>query len=436
MAVDSSIYGMLRGPAAMPDPVEQYGKALTLRTMMGQQSLQGLQEDELRRGIGEKRALRDLFAKNPRATVEEVGAIDPEYALKYGKARQEEKKLGLETQETEGKVINQRLAFFRDRIPADPQGAAQWLQAQYSDPVLAPHLMKAGPLETALAQIPTDPQAFNQWRTAEALGMKAFMEKNVPSVSTRNLGGTTETISVAPLTGDVRTLSTSTNTQSPDSTASIAAQAEQGRLNRGVTVRGQDLTNARAQDTLTAGRAPAGYRFAADGRTLEAIPGGPATSANTASEDERRSAGLAVRMEAALRLVNEVTNKKTGDPNAAKPGILSEAMRGMPLIGGDTPANVVTGAARQRVETAQLDALDAALTLATGAAYTKEQLRGLARSYFPQIGDEDQVVLDKKKRLQDVIETARIRAGRAGGNVDRVLNRGGASGGWTIEEVK
>ena len=68
---------------------------------------------------------------------------------------------------------------------------------------------------------------------------------------------------------------------------------------------------------------------------------------------------------------------------AAKPGLVQEAAR----LVSEPLANSITGDERQRVESAQLDILDAALTLGTGAAYTREQLQGYRKSYFPQIGD-------------------------------------------------
>ena len=50
----------------------------------------------------------------------------------------------------------------------------------------------------------------------------------------------------------------------------------EGAANRGVTMRGQNMTDARSRETLAAGKAPAGYRLAPDGKSLEVIPGGPA----------------------------------------------------------------------------------------------------------------------------------------------------------------
>jgi hypothetical protein len=174
---------------------------------------------------------------------------------------------------------------------------------------------------------------------------------------------------------------------------------------------------------------PVGYRLAADGN-LAFIPGGPADPNTgrrnaTPTEDERRSAGLAVRMENAIQTMAKF-------PGAGKPELLAEGLRASPLV-PEALANTVTSKERQQVEASQLDALDAALTLATGAAYTKEQLKNLSKSYFPQLGDSPDTVKAKEENLKKVIQTARIRAGRAEGDIAKA---GGASGGWGGREIK
>jgi hypothetical protein len=145
-------------------------------------------------------------------------------------------------------------------------------------------------------------------------------------------------------------------------------------------------------------------------------PGGkpavkPPGAENAPTEGERKSATLLQRLrgsQAQLRTALE------SSPESAKPGAGAEATR---KVFGDTPANIITPAARQQVEAAQLDILDAALTLGTGAAYTREQLESYRRAYFPQIGDDDKAVADKAVRLENVIQAAEIAAGRAGKNV-------------------
>ena len=75
--------------------------------------------------------------------------------------------------------------------------------------------------------------------------------------------------------------------------------------------------------------------------------------------------------------------------------------------------NKFTSAQRQIVESAQLDILDAALTLGTGAAYTREQLESYRKSYFPQINDKPENVAAKRARLQNILRSAEIASGRA-----------------------
>jgi hypothetical protein len=64
------------------------------------------------------------------------------------------------------------------------------------------------------------------------------------------------------------------------------------------------------------------------------------------------------------------------------------------------------------VEDAQLDFLDAALTLSTGAAYTEAQLKGAQQSYFPKYGDDSETIRAKEIRRKNLAESAKLAAGR------------------------
>ena len=159
---------------------------------------------------------------------------------------------------------------------------------------------------------------------------------------------------------------------------------------------------------------PAGYRWGAGGG-LEFIPGGPADPDNKSqskgapTEGERKAATLLSRLAFSEQQLADAVRE---DASAASPNVAASVAGGLPFI-GEYARNKVNPEARQRVEAAQLDILDAALTLGTGAAYTKEQLEGYRRSYFPQLGDDQGTVADKSARLRNVIEAAKIAAGRA-----------------------
>lgn len=134
----------------------------------------------------------------------------------------------------------------------------------------------------------------------------------------------------------------------------------------------------------------------------------------TVSEGERKAAALGTRLEDALRTLGQL---EKASPGVSRPGV------GEKLAGafGETAANLARNSERQQADTAQLDALDAALTLATGAAYTAEQLNNLRKSYFPQLGDSDATVKAKQKRFETIVQTARIAAGRAEPSINQAL---------------
>ncbi|CAB4157880.1 hypothetical protein UFOVP684_51 [uncultured Caudovirales phage] len=134
-----------------------------------------------------------------------------------------------------------------------------------------------------------------------------------------------------------------------------------------------------------------------------------ATTINMPSESERTAGYLTTRLQNSLQQYQRVLGE---DPNAALPNLRAEIVKGVSR--SDYLKNLVNPESRQRVEAAQLDMLDAALTMATGAAYTREQLESTRGTYFPSLGDKPQTVKDKAVRLDKLLkEAAMTKAGRA-----------------------
>lgn len=177
--------------------------------------------------------------------------------------------------------------------------------------------------------------------------------------------------------------------------ARIAAAQQQ---QMGLTERGQNLDYSMAQQQLAAQEAAARLKASTAG---EKQP----------TEGERKNAALATRLEGALRELQSVGS------TAQKPGVLEKTLG---LI-SEPLANVSRSEERQRADAAQLDALDAALTLGTGASYTKEQLEGQRKAYFPQIGDGPKTIEQKQIRLEALVNAARAAAGRAAHSIDTSL---------------
>lgn len=126
------------------------------------------------------------------------------------------------------------------------------------------------------------------------------------------------------------------------------------------------------------------------------------------TEGERTAGFLSTRLSNSLKQLQAVTGQ---DPSASAPNIGAEATKF--FTRSDYFKNLVNPESRQQVEAAQYDILDSALTLGTGAAYTREQLESYRRSYFPQLGDKPKNIEDKAKRLQGVLDAAYTKAGRA-----------------------
>jgi hypothetical protein len=134
----------------------------------------------------------------------------------------------------------------------------------------------------------------------------------------------------------------------------------------------------------------------------------PSTTITMPNEGERKAATLANRLNFSVDQINQAIGI---DPTAAMPNTSVEIARFLSRT--ELIPNKLSSAQRQIVESAQLDILDAALTLGTGAAYTQAQLEGYRKSYFPQLGDKPENVISKRKRLQNILRSAEIASGRA-----------------------
>jgi len=138
----------------------------------------------------------------------------------------------------------------------------------------------------------------------------------------------------------------------------------------------------------------------------------PTTNINMPSEGERKAATLASRLNFSVGQMNQAIG---ADPKAAMPNTASEIARFVSRT--DFLPNKLNSEQRQIVEAAQEDVLDAALTLGTGAAYSREQLAGYKKSYFPQIGDSDATVKTKQERLNNLLRSAEVASGRAANQI-------------------
>ena len=133
-----------------------------------------------------------------------------------------------------------------------------------------------------------------------------------------------------------------------------------------------------------------------------------ASNINIPTEGERKAGFMSNILD---RNILQMQTALGVDPKAVKPNVpasIASALTGPTLL-----SRSMTPAQRQIVEDSQLDVLDAALTLRTGAAYTPVQLTAMRETYFPVLGDKPPAIKAKKERLETLLEGAYIAAGRA-----------------------
>lgn len=131
------------------------------------------------------------------------------------------------------------------------------------------------------------------------------------------------------------------------------------------------------------------------------------------TEGEKKTATLAGRLEGALGDLSQIST------SAQTPELGPSLLQKVSFIpGADIAAAKISSSDRLKAEAAQIDALDAALTLGTGAAYTAEQFKGQYKAHFPQIGDTPDVIQAKNNRFARLVALAREQAGTAGKSID------------------
>lgn len=192
MPIDTSIYANLLRP---PKSVAEYD-AEAAQTQSNKLALAMNQAKmaEMQRGIEHENALAQAYRNSvgadgsvdrnklyTAAAQAGLGAKIP--AIQKGYA--EVDKLTADAAESKaktGKIDLEAVGIasqqHKDMLGAvnDPQSAAKWVAAAYSDPRLAAISSHGGTLEEAIARIPTDPAKFQEWKMQSSLGADKLIE--------------------------------------------------------------------------------------------------------------------------------------------------------------------------------------------------------------------------------------------------------------------
>ena len=136
----------------------------------------------------------------------------------------------------------------------------------------------------------------------------------------------------------------------------------------------------------------------------------PLTSARPYKEPTTPEQNAGYNIGRILRAATSIQDVIAKDPTALAPRV-GEALASSFGLGG--VANAARTGNRQIVYGAQRDVVDALLYLATGAAYNTGQILAQRDTYMPQFTDKPETVIEKQRRLVELLGDAKTRAGKA-----------------------
>lgn len=428
--IDASIPLGVR-PVQIESPVNQLAKVLQIKEAQQGQQMNQLKMDEYQRGIEDQNALRSALSApgaDPYNVLLQRGRVKE--ASEYRKSQDDSKKAAadvdykkIETAHKRVDLMGQTLGWVRQNPSAE--NAMQAIQYLADNGVMPPE--KA---QEAIAKIQANPTPQGIAQFAE-MGYRAALsaKDQLPKIETRNLGGTTDTIAVDPVTQRASTVNSVRNTQSPDNAASVAA-----------TVRGQNMTDARARESLNATMTKPFEVTGEDGKpvlvqqdkqgNIRPVQGyAPKSGGKPMTEGQAKANLFGSRMRESDKILQELEGKYS--PMAVNAKMGAEKMTGIGGLAGAV-GNALLSEEGQRAEQAQRDFVNAVLRRESGAVISDQEFANAQKQYFPQPNDSKPVLEQKRRNRQMAIQGLEA---EVPGGLKMGAPSGGASGGWSIQKV-
>jgi hypothetical protein len=359
-----------------------FANALKIRASQQELDDNQYKIDALREDRGQQNALAQLLAnqafdpKSAQGQAQMYGAGGVKNTQSYlkgmgdlAKTNSETAKHEVEAKRISAEVVDKKSATFQNLLNTvqTPQQAAQWLKGAYSDPDLAPMLGSVSTYEEAVSRIGQDPQSFATWKQQAGLTASKLADVLHQQV-------------VATETGR-HNLATEKN-------------AEFGQQ---VTMRGQNMTDARARDALnqsaTKGHydAERGMMISPQGVAIPVMSGGVPLGEKDKplTDSQSKALGFGERMRQADKIINSLGAEGT---NANVPGMSA------PIVGRAITA--LSSDNQQMLKQAKTDFMTAVLRRESGASISTGEFDTADRQYFPQVGDSDKVIAQKARNRQ------------------------------------
>lgn len=378
-------------------------KQLQLKNLLTQGKVGEFELGQRQKEADRNNMLRDLLANTPEAdripALEKGGFLNEANILRKSAADAEDRKLanadkvyGILRKAAGSVMANPTLENAIQSTQMFGQITGQNIDAQLQQ----------------LQQIGDNPDAIRRWAAGHALEA----EKLLPRSDKIDTGQYQVDRTIDPLTGLPTEVGRTQKMVTPDALLTDKRTREEGAANRAVSMRGQNMTDARAREANAVNgglKAPVGYRFNANG-SLEAIPGGPADKEKNPTEGQGKAALYGSRAEEADKILNDLEGKYNRLWLATKQGI-----ENLPFGAGlATPiATALSSSDAQRVDQAQRNFINAVLRQESGAVISDAEFANAKKQYFPQTGEGPEVVAQKAAARKTAIEGLKNMAGGA-----------------------
>lgn len=221
MAADISVYSMLRPQRELEGPLDQFGKLMSVKSLMGQNALQDLQRGEIEEGVRGRREIRDYFASLQEGAQPDVGrlrALSPEYAQKYEKQQLDTRKSEADLLKTDRENF---IALTEESTKKLPLVRDDMTLAQYRDEQIQRAGMFSTPQirEAAMRAAQSIPARFDpQWIERQMVERKELF---TPKIERVDVGGTIVMKDMNPFTNpEIRTQPPIQKTMTPGEVAS------------------------------------------------------------------------------------------------------------------------------------------------------------------------------------------------------------------------
>ena len=385
-------------PIQLENPLKQMANVMAIKGAQQEGQLNALKLAEAQRGSEESAALRNYLSGVGDLNAPEVRSRlmtgFGKSGLEYSKTLTESEKSATDLAKTKFELVKNKTDYFRDALGTvnTPEDAQVWTAAIFSDPVLGSTVTAlGGNLQQALARIPTDPSAFQQWKQQTALGAQKFIELNKPTIREQDTGGETRMVAVPGLGGAATEVAgtRAKKTVSPDAAARLAQERDLTLQTNLARAKEYGQTLGKSQATAEA-----------------ALPGAVATAEQT------------------LSLIDQMIGKptiKTKDGKviqqgtAPHPGFSSYVGAGMPglrFIEGSDTANFE----RYQLQVEGKAFLEAFEALKGGGAITEvEGAKGTQAIMRMNKAQSEKEYIKAARELQDIVkkgvEKARLKAG-------------------------